>query len=135
MKRITNVLQDKRGSSVFIELAVFLLVCLMLLAVSVSFLQIYAKYNLINSMAHELSRYIQINGEVSSSTYGEFDRLKRTFGYSDANVNIDKTGRIPLEEPFTVVVTVQQNFGIGGFKVIPVTIKAVATGRSEKYWK
>lgn len=134
-EKIKRTLRDKRGFSTFIELSVLCLVVLMMGVMCISYMQIYAKHNLVNSMAHEIARFVEIRGGVDGSTYTEFERLKRAAGYSDAAVSFSQTGRLQLEEPFTVTVTVQQKFGIGGIKVIPVTVKAIATGRSEKYWK
>lgn len=135
IQKIKLKMKDRRGLATYIELAILLLVCMMLLALSVSFFQIYAKHNLVNSMAHELARRVEVTGEVGSSTYAEFERLKLASGYRDATVSFSHSGRIPLEEPFTVVVMVPQKFGIGGIQIIPMTVKAVATGRSEVYWK
>lgn len=134
-RKAMRLLKEKRGMSAFVELAVLVLVILMLLALSISFLSIYARHNLVNTMAHEIARYVEIKGEIGSDTYAEFDRLKSASGFSTASVSFDATGRLQLEEPFTVTVTVTEKFGIGGFQVIPVTIKAISTGRSEIYWK
>lgn len=134
-QRAAALLKQKRGASAFIEMSVLILVVTMLLALVVSFFGIYAKYNLVNTMAHELARYVEITGEVSSDAYSEFERLKRASGFSNATVDFDKSGRIQLEEPFTVTVTVSERFGIGTLMIFPVNIKAVSTGRSEMFWK
>lgn len=134
-EKIRKLLKDKRGSGTFIEMAVLILVVLMMLALSISFLQIYARHNLINTMAHELARYVEIKGIINSDTYNEFERLKRASGFDSATVSFDQSGRLQLEEPFTVTVTVREKFGIGSIQVIPVDVKAVSTGRSEVYWK
>ncbi len=135
MRKIKQLLKDRSGTATFIEMAVLVIVCMMLLTMSISYLQIYSKHNLVNSMAHEIARFVEIEGEVSPDVYAEFERLKLATGFSNATVDLDKSGRIPLEERFTVTVSVQQKFGIGSIKVIPVTVKAIATGRSEVYWK
>ena len=43
-EKIRKLLKDKRGSGTFIEMAVLILVVLMMLALSISFLQIYARH-------------------------------------------------------------------------------------------
>jgi len=133
--RVSRLLKDKRGFSGYFEIAVLILVFLMILTLSVSFLNVYAKHNLVNAMAHEIARYVEIKGEINGQTAAEIQRLKDISGFGDATVTFDKSGKLDLEEEFMVTVTVERKFGIGGIQVIPVTIQAVATGRSEVYWK
>lgn len=135
LNKAKRLLKNKDGSSVYIELTVLFLVCMMLLSLSISFLNVYAKHNLVNTMAHELARYVEIKGQIDNSTYAEFNRLKTASGFGNATVNFDRSGKLSLEESFTVTVSVRERFGIGSVQVIPVTVKAVATGRSEVYWK
>jgi hypothetical protein len=111
------------------------IVFIMLLALGMSALNVYARHNLVNAMAHEIARYVEIKGIIDAGTHAEFARLKQASGLTSATVSFDRTGRIPLEAPFTVTVTVKEKFGIGGIQVIPVEVKAVSTGRSEVYWK
>ena len=136
IKKAIRLLREKRGMSAFIELAVLILIILMFLALSISFLNIYARNNIVNTMAHEMARYISIRGEIGGGTYAEFERLKVVSGFSTATVSFNRpNGPIPLEEPFTVTVTVVERFGIGTIQVIPVTVRGVSTGRSEVFWK
>ena len=136
IRKILRLLKDNRGSSAYIELAVLILVCMMILALSVSFLGIYSKYNLVNAMAHEIARYVEIKGVINNDTFSEFNRLKSAAGLATAAVSFDRpAGRIQLEDPFTVTVTMTERFGIGGVQVIPVTVRAISTGRSEVFWK
>ena len=135
IRKILRFLRDKRGSGTFVELAVLILVIMMFLSLSVSFLNIYAKYTIVNAMAHEIARYVEIKGVIDGNTFGEFDRLRSASGLSSATVSFDRSGRIQLEDPFTVTVTMTERFGIGSIRVVPVTVRAVSTGRSEVYWK
>ena len=125
------------GTSAYIELAVLIMVLVMFLAFAISFLSVYAKHNLVNAMAHEIARFVEIKGQINSAVYDEFDRLKLAAGptFSGATLSFDKSGKLDLEESFTVTVTLPQKFGIGGVEIIPVTVKAISTGRSEVYWK
>lgn len=134
-RKICAVLKDRRGASAFADMSVMVIVFMMLLALTISFMNIYAKHNLTNTMAHEMARYIEIKGTIDSDTNAEFARLKQTSGFESATVSFDKSGKLDLEESFTVTVTVQERFGIGGIQVIPVEVKAIATGRSEVYQK
>ena len=135
LRKVKALLGNKDGAGTYIELTILFLVVMMLLTTSVSFLNVYAKHNLVNVMAHELARYVEIKGAIDGGTYAEFERLKSASGYHNAQVDFDRSGKLSLEEPFTVTVSVPEKFGIGSIQVIPVTVKAVATGRSEVYWK
>lgn len=134
-KKITGKLKETNGESGFIGIAVIIMVVAICLVTITSYLRIYAKYNLVNSIAHEMARYVEIKGQVGPDAYDEFERLKRAAGFDTATITFSRTGRIPLEEPFTVTVTLSERFGVGSIKVLPVNVKAVASGRSEVYWK
>lgn len=130
-----KLLKSKAGMSGFIDIAVEILITMILLTVAITYLNVYAKHNLVNTMAHEIARYVEVKGQINSDTYTEFDRLKDASGFTGATVTFDKSGKLALEEAFTVTVSVQQKVGVGGIDVFPVTVKAVSTGRSEVYWK
>lgn len=61
--------------------------------------------------------------------------LKEKTGLDPA-ITWSKTGKIQLDQEFTVTVSVQKNIGLfGGFGYFPITLRAQATGKSEVYWK
>lgn len=135
IEKIKRKLKEKSGMSAYISIAVVVIVVVMLLVTNVTFLGIYAKYNQVNAMAHEIARYVEIKGQVNSDTYAEFERLRDAAGFTSAEVSFSRSGKIPLEDAFTVTVVVKSKFGVGGIQVIPVNVTAVASGRSEVYWK
>jgi len=54
----------------------------------------------------------------------------------DPVVTWSKTGKIQLNQEFTVTVTLRRDIGLfGGFGSFPITLTAKATGKSEVYWK
>lgn len=110
------------------------------LAFFLTFFPVITRTQIQNSMANELSRYIEVKGEVSSATSDEFERLKESAGISDAEYNIvasyiPGTKKIALDTPFEVVITSDTEVGVGGIFSVPIPVVSKAAGRGERYWK
>jgi hypothetical protein len=128
-------LAEKSGFSELMVVFFVFIVTIICIVVTGSFMSIYAKHNLVNATAHELARYIEVNGIVNGDTADEFDRLTKAVGIENARYTVSKSGKIALEEPFTVRVEMPGLIGVGSIRFIPVTVVAAASGRGEVYWK
>lgn len=54
----------------------------------------------------------------------------------EPDISWSKTGKIQLNEEFTVTASVRADIGLfGGFGSFPVTLTSKASGKSEVYWK
>lgn len=127
-------LKNKRGEG-YIDVAVLVLCSMLVIALAVKVLPVYIAKNQLDTFATELCREAEIAGRVGSETTQRAQVLKEKTGLDPA-VTWSKTGKIQLDEEFTVTVSMQENIGLfGGFGSFPVTLTAQATGKSEVYWK
>jgi hypothetical protein len=127
-------LRSRRGEG-YIDVAVLVLCVMLVIAVAVSVLPVFVTKNQLDTYATELCREAEIAGRVGSETTLRAQVLSEKTGLSP-NISWSKTGRLQLNEEFTVTVTMQADLGLfGGFGSFPVTLKAQASGKSEVYWK
>lgn len=129
-----ELLKSKCGEG-YIDVAMLVLCMMLVIALAVSVLPVFVTKNKLDTYASELCREAEIAGCVGSETTLRAQVLVEKTGFSP-NVSWSKTGRLQLNEEFTVSVTVPTDIGIfGGFGSFPITLKAQASGKSEVYWK
>lgn len=127
-------LKNKRGEG-YIDVAVLVLCAMLVIALAVKVFPVYIAKNQLDTFATELCREAEISGRVGSETNQRTQVLKEKTGLDPA-VTWSKTGKIQLDQEFTVTVSIQKNIGLfGGFGSFPITLRAQATGKSEVYWK
>lgn len=131
---LKNILKSKRGEG-YIDVAVLVLCVMLMLAVAISVLPVFVTKNKLDNYAVELCREAEIAGCVGSETTLRAQVLTEKTGLSP-NISWSETGKIQLNEEFTVTVTTQTDLGLfGGFGSFPVTLKAQASGKSEVFHK
>jgi hypothetical protein len=129
-----KLLRSRRGEG-YIDVAVLVLCVMLVIAVAVSVLPVFVTKNQLDTYASELCREAEIAGRVGSETTLRAQVLSEKTGLSP-DISWSKTGRLQLNEEFTVTVTMRVDIGLfGGFGSFPVTLKAQASGKSEVYWK
>ena len=129
-----TILKNKDGEG-YIDVAVLVLCVMLVMAVAVSVLPVFAAKNQLDTYVAELCREAEIAGRVGSETTLRAQVLTEKTGLAP-NISWSKTGRLQLNEEFTVTVTTQMDLGLfGGFGSFPVTLRAQASGKSEVYWK
>ena len=129
-----KILKTKDGEG-YIDVAVLVLCVMLVMAVAVSVLPVFAAKNQLDTYAAELCREAEIAGRVGSETTLRAQVLTEKTGLNP-NISWSKNGRLQLNEEFTVTVTTQMDLGLfGGFGRFPVTLKAQASGKGEVYWK
>lgn len=127
-------LKSRRGEG-YIDVAVLVLCAMLVIALAVKVFPVYIAKNQLDTFATELCREAEISGMVGSETTQRAQVLKEKTGLDPA-VTWSKTGKIQLDQEFTVTVSIQKNIGLfGGFGSFPITLRAQATGKSEVYWK
>ena len=127
-------LKNKRGEG-YIDVAVLVLCAMLVIALAVKVFPVYIAKNQLDTFATELCREAEISGRIGNETTQRAQVLKEKTGLDPA-ITWSKTGKIQLDQEFTVTVSVQKNIGLfGGFGSFPITLRAQATGKSEVYWK
>jgi hypothetical protein len=131
---VLKILKSKHGEG-YIDVAVLVLCAMLVIALAVKIFPVYIAKNQLDAFANELCREAEIAGRVGSETDARAQVLKEKTGLDPA-ISWSKTGRIQLNEEFTVTLSLQANIGLfGGFGSFPVTLTARATGKGEVYWK
>jgi hypothetical protein len=129
-----KLLRSQRGEG-YVDVAVLVLCVMMVLAVAVSVMPVFITKNKLDTYASELCREAEISGRIGTETTLRAQVLTEQTGLSPSIV-WSKTGKIQLNEEFTLTLTIQADIGLfGGFGSFPVTLKAQAGGKSEVYWK
>lgn len=134
MLKLQRILKSRQGEG-YIDTAVLVLCVMLVLAVAISVLPVFVTKNKLDTYAGELCREAEIVGRIGSETTLRAQMLTEMTGLSP-NISWSETGKIQLNEEFTVTVTIQMDLGLfGGFGSFPVTLKAQASGKSEVYHK
>ncbi|BAL01471.1 hypothetical protein OBV_42720 [Oscillibacter valericigenes Sjm18-20] len=129
-----KLLRSQRGEG-YVDTAVLVLCVMLVIAVAVSVLPVFVTKNKLDTYASELCREAEIAGRVETETNRRTQVLTEQTGL-DPDISWSKSGRIQLNEEFTVTATLQADIGLfGGFGSFPVTLEAQASGKSEVYWK
>ena len=129
-----KLLRSRCGEG-YIDVAVLVLCVMLVIAMAVSVLPVFVVKNQLDTYAAELCREAEIAGQVGSETTQRAQVLTEKAGLSPA-ISWSKTGKIQLNEEFTVTVAMQVDIGLfGGFWSFPITLRAQASGKSEVYWK
>ena len=127
-------LRSRRGEG-YIDTAVMILCVMLVIAVAMSVLPVFVTKNRLDTYASELCREAEIQGCVGTETARRAQVLTEQTGL-EPDISWSKTGKIQLNEEFTVTASVRADIGLfGGFGSFPVTLTSKASGKSEVYWK
>ncbi|WP_207207935.1 DUF4320 family protein [Xylanivirga thermophila] len=132
--RILKILRNKNGDG-YIDVAVFVLVAMLILALIVKVVPAFTIKNQLNHFANELLREAQITGriEIDYSDLAENLGVQPDIVTWEANTISDS--RVQLDEKITVTATVKYDIGLfENFGSFPITLKGKATGKSEVFW-
>ena len=129
-----QVLKSKRGEG-YIDVLVLVLVAMLVLALCLRVLPVFIAKHQLDTFAVELVREAEIYGRVGSETTRRAAALREQTGV-DPQIDWSATGKIQLNQEVTVILTLHTNIGLfGDFGSFPITLRAEATGKSERYWK
>ena len=129
-----KALKTRRGEG-YIDVVVLVLCAMLVIALAVRVLPVFIAKQQLNTFATELCREAEIAGRIGSETDRREQLLREKLGIDPA-VSWSRSGRIQLNEEFTVTLTIQMNIGLfGGFGSFPITLRAEASGKSEVYYK
>lgn len=88
----------------------------------------------LDNYADELVREAEISGRIGLETSARAQVLTEKTGIAP-KIKWSRTGKIQLNQEFTVTCTYTMNIGFGEFGSFPVTLTAKASGKSEVFWK
>lgn len=129
-----KALKSKRGEG-YIDVLVLVLVAMLVLALCLRVLPVFVAKHQLDTFATELVREAEIYGRVGSETTRRAGALQEQTGLAP-RIEWSDTGNIQLNQEVTVTLTLQTNIGLfGNFGSFPITLRAEATGKSERYWK
>ncbi len=100
-------LRDSRGEG-YIDVAVLVLCTMLVVALAVKVLPVYIAKSQLDTFAAELCREAEIAGRVGSETSLREQVLREKTGL-DPVVTWSKTGKIQLNQEFTVTVTLRRD--------------------------
>ena len=136
-----TVLKTKRAEGTYISTVIFVLIAVVFIGLIINLFSIIAAKSQMDAAADQLTRQIQLAGEVNSDTDHLFSDIT---GHISAAENIQYsvsthylTGKkIQLATPFSVTVTGTAYLGgFGDFNIFPINLVSYGAGVSEEYWK
>ena len=128
-----KLLRSKRGEG-YIDVCIIVLVVIMILALFTAAAPVMTAKMQLDYFADELVREAEISGRIGAETTSRARVLSEKTGLSP-KIEWSRNGKIPLNQEFTVTLTVTLDIGFGGFGSFPVTLTSKASGKSEVYWK
>ncbi len=128
-----KLLRSKRGEG-YIDVCIIVLVVIMILALFTAVAPVMTAKMQLDIFADELVREAEISGRIGAETTSRARALSEKTGLSP-KIEWSRNGKIPLNQEFTVTLTVTLDIGFGGFGSFPVTLTSKASGKSEVYWK
>lgn len=128
-----KLLRSKRGEG-YIDVCIIVLVVIMILALFTAAAPVMTAKMQLDNFADELVREAEISGRIGMETTSRARVLSEKTGLSP-KIEWSRSGKIPLNQEFTVTLTVTLDIGFGGFGSFPVTLTSKASGKSEVYWK
>ena len=125
-----KLLRSKRGEG-YIDVCIIVLVVIMMLALFTAAAPVMTAKMQLDNSADELVREAEISGRIGAETTARARVLSEKTGLSP-KIEWSRNGKIPLNQEFTVTLTVTLDIGFGGFGSFPVTLTSKASGRKEE---
>ena len=136
-----KILSQKKAEGTYISTVVFVLIAVIFIGLVINLFAIINAKSQMDAAADQLTRQIQLAGEVSADTDRLFSDIT---GHISAAENIQYTvsthyltgKKIQLATPFSVTVTGTAYLGgFGEFNIFPINLVSYGAGVSEEYWK
>lgn len=128
-----RILKCNKGEG-YIDTVVIVMVVMLILALAMKVYPVFVVKNDLNTFVNEISRVAEIEGRIGAATTQKMNELQTTLGISPT-VSWSRSGKIQLNEEFTVTASQIVDIGFFEFGSFPITLTATATGRSEVYHK
>lgn len=128
-----KILKCNKGEG-YIDTAVIVVVAMLVIALAVKVYPVFIIKNELNTFADELARVAEIEGRIGSVTQSKANELRTDMGI-DPTISWSRSGRIQLNDEFSVTLSYEMDIGFFEFGSFPITLKSKSTGRSEVYFK
>ena len=128
-----KLLRSKCGEGNF-DVAIVVLVVVMVLALILAAAPVVSAKIQLDNYADELVREAEISGRIGAETSARTQILTEKTGLAPA-IQWSQTGKVQLNQEFTVTCTYKMDIGFGEFGSFPITLTSKASGKSEVYWK
>ena len=115
-------------------MVIVVLVVVMVLALIPAAAPVVSAKIQLDNYADELVREAEIAGRIGAETSARAQILAEKTGLAPA-IQWSRTGKIQLNQEFTVTCTYKMDIGFGEFGSFPITLTSKASGKSEVYWK
>lgn len=127
-------LYKNKGGSGYIEAAIFVIIVVLSLALTVSvFCTIHNKF-VIDSAASEIASQVAQDGKYDDAEIQWVQNYLSRNNISNTTVTCTTSGNIPQDTEFTITLVLKTKMGVGGdMTLIDLTGKGV--GRGSVYWK
>lgn len=142
MNRVKRLLKDSSGSVEMISSIVVALCLFALLAFSITILGQVSRIDDLNQMAQRMAREISLSGRAGADADRLLAELESTYGMQvtmrvDGDFLAGSGRKLRTESDFTVTLSYQSEYGLGGFIGIREnkTYTATAAGKVEEYHK
>jgi hypothetical protein len=128
-----NILKNKKGEG-YIDSVIVVFVVILIIALATSVLPVFIKKAKLDTFADEVVRYAEIEGRIGTKTNNKINQMVSETGL-DPNINWSTSGKIQLNNEFSLVLTLETDIGFFSFESFPIILTSKATGRSEVFWK
>lgn len=136
-----KILSQKKAEGTYISTVVFVLIAVIFIGLVINLFSIIAAKSQMDAAADQLTRQIQLAGEVSADTDRLFSDITGHIGAAE-NIRYSVSThylmgkKIQLATPFSVTVTGTAYLGgFGDFNIFPINLVSYGAGVSEEYWK
>jgi len=130
---VKTILKNNKGEGM-IDTILIVFVVVLMMAFALSVLPVVIEKSKLDTFAEEVVRVAEIEGRIGSNTSSRINSLKATTGLNP-NIDWSTSGKIQLNEEFSLVLSHEADIGFFSFGSFKVTLTSKATGRSEVYWK
>ncbi len=128
-----KILRSKRGEGYF-DTVIVVLVVVMLISLILAVAPVISAKIQLDNYADELVREAEIAGQIGSETTARAQVLTEKTGIAPT-IEWSRTGKVQLNQEFTVTCTYETNIGFGEFGSFPITLTSKVSGKSEVYHK
>ena len=118
----------------YCDVCIIVLVFVMIMAFMLAAVPVFVAKIQLDNFADELVREAEIAGQIGSETTARAAVLSEKTGLHPT-ITWSRSGKVQLNQEFTVTLTTTKDIGFGSFGSFPVELKAAASGKSEVYWK
>lgn len=117
---IFNIFQNKKGEG-YIDAVIIVFIVILMIALATSTLPIFIKKAKLDTFADEVVRYAEIEGRIGTKTKNKINQMEVETGLNPT-VKWSTTGKIQLNNEFSLVLALETDIGFFSFGSFPITL-------------